>query len=82
MPYKEIKMIKEELIHTTGLGVERIRRNLGLTIDDVVNWCKERIKQGSIERRGKNWYVSTDSETIIINVDSHTIITAHKRKSK
>ena len=28
-------------LHTTKMGVERIRRNLSIDTDDVVSWCKE-----------------------------------------
>jgi len=68
-------------IHTTELGVERIRKNLGLLDVDVVAWCKDRIRDASsIVKRGKNWYVYTDSTTITVNATSFTIITAHKAK--
>ena len=30
-------------VHTTEMGVARIRRNLGLGDIDVVVWCKTRI---------------------------------------
>lgn len=30
-------------LHTTELGVERIKRNLSLDSDDVVDWCKTKI---------------------------------------
>jgi hypothetical protein len=70
-------------IHTTELGMERIKRNLDLTTDDVVNWCKQRIEQADeIIRKGKNWYVYTDNSVITINAHSYTIITAHKNKKK
>lgn len=71
-------------LHTTALGVERIKRNLGLDTDDVVLWCRDRIAQpGSrIARRGKNWYINTDGCEITVNAYSYTIITAHKRKRK
>ncbi len=32
-----------ERLHTTDLGVYRIRKNLSLSTDDVVSWCKEKI---------------------------------------
>ena len=32
-----------ENLHTTELGVVRIKRNLGLETDDVVSWCKNAI---------------------------------------
>ena len=67
-------------IHTTELGVERIRRNLDLQTDDVVSWCKQKIEQADeIIRKGKNWYVYTDNSVITVNAHSYTIITAHKK---
>jgi hypothetical protein len=67
-------------LHTTDLGAERIKRNLGLDIDDVVSWCKSKIKnpKALISRKGKNWYVNIDGCEITVNAHSHTIITAHK----
>ena len=67
-------------IHTTELGIVRIKRNLSLDVDDVVKWCKEKIKQSdaSITRAGKNWYVNVDGCIITVNAHSYTIITAHK----
>jgi hypothetical protein len=56
--------LKENLdkLHTTNLGIERIKRNLSLDIDDVVSWCKSKIKspKALINRKGKNWYVNVD----------------------
>jgi len=70
-------------IHTTKLGVERIKRNLDLQTDDVVTWCKQKIEQADeIIRKGKNWYVYTDNSVITVNAHSYTIITAHKNKRK
>ena len=66
-------------IHTTELGVVRIKRNLSIETDDVVNWCKQQIQHAdSIVRRGKNWYAYTDNAVITVNTYSYTIITAHK----
>ena len=69
-------------IHTTELGVVRIKRNLSLDTDDVVEWCKDKIKSGHavITRNGKNWYINTDACIITVNAYSYTIITAHKEK--
>ena len=69
-------------LHTTKLGIERIKRNLCLDVDDVVDWCRQKIedKNSSIIRKGKNWYVCTDDCEITINAHSYTIITAHKVK--
>ena len=70
-------------IHTTELGVVRIKRNLELETDDVVNWCKKKIiKSTNIIRNGKNWYVDINNATITVNAHSFTIITAHKEKVK
>ena len=46
-------------LHTTELGVVRIKRNLSLEIDDIVEWCKDKISSvhSITTRRGKNWYV-------------------------
>lgn len=70
-----------EKLHTTKLGVERIRKNLSLDTDDVIGWCKAQILSpcSSIERRGKNWYIDTGTCTITMNAYSYTVITAHKQ---
>ena len=68
-------------IHTTELGIIRIRRNLELETKDVVNWCKQKIKQADdVYKKGKNWYVSFEDCIITINAHSYTIITAHQNK--
>lgn len=69
-------------LHTTEMGVERIRRNLQIETQDVVRWCKARIldKGAKIERIGKNWYVTAGDRKITVNAHSYTIITAHKVK--
>lgn len=72
-------------IHTTPLGVERIRRNLSLPDDeDPVRWCKEKIysPKTMITRKGKNWYVHVDAYILTINAYSYTIITAHRACDK
>ena len=67
-------------VHTTDMGVDRIRRNLGLGEIDVVAWCKEKILKtdADIERHDKNWYVHIDGCVITVNASSYTIITCHK----
>ena len=71
-----------EKLHTTEMGVGRIKKNLGLGTIDVVEWCLERIldKNARIERNGKNWYVVIDDSVITVNASSYTIITAHEEK--
>jgi len=71
-------LINLDKIHTTELGVERIKKNLKLGNVDVVAWCKAKIKNANdIVRKGKNWYVYTDNIIITVNANSFTIITAH-----
>lgn len=67
-------------LHTTELGIVRIRKNLSLDIDDVVAWCKDKINSAHaiITRRGKNWYVDVEDLVITVNAHSYTIITAHR----
>lgn len=69
-------------VHTTKLGVVRIKRNLSLATDDVIEWCKTKINSNNADiiRIGKNWYVNVDSCIITVNASSYTIITAHKKK--
>ncbi|MCR4742301.1 MAG: DUF3781 domain-containing protein [Treponema sp.] len=70
-------------LHTTPMGIDRIRRNLSLgqEVTDVVVWCREKIQSpgAQITRQGKNWYVSIDGAVITVNAYSYTIITAHKK---
>lgn len=68
-------------VHTTDMGENRIRRNLGLGDIDVVAWCKEKILEPSavIDRRGKNWYVHVNECIITVNASSYTIITCHRK---
>lgn len=67
-------------IHTTDLGLLRIRKNLSLDVEDVVSWCKDKItaENAEITRKGKNWYVSVDGCIITVNAYSYTIITDRK----
>lgn len=66
-------------LHTTELGVGRIKKNLSLDTDEVVEWCKEKIGSPNavIARSGKNWYVYVEGCIITVNAYSYTIITAH-----
>lgn len=69
-------------VHTTELGVMRISRNLSLDTNNVVEWCKDRIRSSNanITKKGKNWYVKSENCVITVNAYSYTIITAHKEK--
>jgi len=75
-------LINLNKLHTTELGLVRIKRNLNLDFEDVVAWCKEKISNSNeIVIKGKNWYVYFDDVEITINAHSFTIITAHKKKA-
>lgn len=69
-------------LHTTEMGNDRIKRNLNLNLDNVVNWCVNKIKDDNckITKNGKNYYAKIDNYIITINAYSYTIITAHKVK--
>ncbi|MCM1135146.1 MAG: DUF3781 domain-containing protein [Clostridium sp.] len=69
-------------LHTTPLGVERIKKNLSIDTNDVVSWCKLQILEPSaqITRAGKNWYITVENYKITVNAHSYTIITAHMLK--
>jgi len=75
----ELLLSNLDKLHTTDLGAERIRKNLSLESNDVVDWCREKIKasKAKITRWGKNWYISVDGCRITVNAQSYTIITAH-----
>lgn len=69
-------------VHTTEMGVDRIKRNIDVDVEDIVKYCIDKIKQDNavIERKGKNYYVTVDGIIITINASSYTIITVHKEK--
>ena len=69
-------------LHTTELGVIRIKKNLSLNVENVIEWCKEKISlsNAKIIRKGKNWYITIDNCIITVNAYSYTVITAHKVK--
>lgn len=75
-------LLNLDKIHTTKMGVERIKKNLNLDNIDVVEYCKNKIidKNSNIYKKGKNWYCKIDNIEITINSYSYTIITAHTVK--
>jgi phosphoketolase len=68
-------------IHTTKMGIDRIKKNLNIDCE-VVSYLKDKIinPDSIIEKNGKNYYVKIDGIIITINSFSYTIITAHKIK--
>ena len=70
-------------IKTTKLGIIRIKRNLNLEVNDVVEYLKQIINlSNDISKKGKNYYISNDEIIITLNASSYAIITAHKKKIK
>ena len=69
-------------IKTTPLGLSRIKKNLNLKNENILNYCKKIIMNNNcnIYRKGKNWYCELDNIIITINSNSYTIITAHIKK--
>ena len=76
---KDILLSSIYKIHTTEMGIDRIKKNLKLNTNDVVEFCKNKIldKNCNIYKQGKNWYCEIDNIKITINSYSYTIITAH-----
>ena len=56
MEKKEILLSHLDKIHTTEMGVNRIKKNLNLDTNDVVEYCKEKVcvKNCYIYKQGKN----------------------------
>ena len=79
MDNKEILLSNVDKIHTTEMGIDRIKKNLKLDVEDVVSYCRKKVmdKNSKIYKQGKNWYVEIDHIKITINSYSYTIITAH-----
>ena len=81
---KEILINNINKIHTTNMGYNRIKNNLNLNTNDVVEYCKNIITSNNciIYKKGKNWYCEIDNIIITINSYTYTIITAHIIKKK
>ena len=82
MDLKGELLLNKSRIHTTQLGVGRIKNNLHLSTDDVVDYCINIIeeKDSAVTKKGKNYYVRLENIEITINASSFTIITAHLKK--
>lgn len=76
---KKELLLNIDKVHTTNMGIDRIKRNLKLDNIDVVEYCKNKIlnPKCNIYKQGKNWYCEIDNIKITINSYSYTIITAH-----
>lgn len=82
MENKQILLENINNVHTTKMGVERIKKNLKLENVNIVKYCKNKIlnKNCNISKNGKNFYCIVDNIIITINYNSYNIITAHKLK--
>lgn len=80
MEDKEKLLENIEKIHTTEMGIDRIKKNLDLNVENTINWCITKIKDKNckIIKKGKNYYAEIENTIITINANSYTIITAHK----
>ena len=74
MEDKKILLDNINKIHTTELGVDRIKRNLKIDIVDVVEYCKNKVLDENchIYKQGKNWYCEIENVKITINSYSYT----------
>ena len=79
MEDKKILLDNIDKVHTTEMGIDRIKRNLTIDTADVVEYCKNKVldKNCNIYKQGKNWYCEVENIKITINSYSYTIITAH-----
>lgn len=82
MESKEILLSNIDKLHTTEIGIDRIKRNLKINTENVVKYCKEKILDNNfnIYKQWKNWYCEVDNIIITVNSYSYTIITAHTKK--
>ena len=66
---KEVLLSNIDKVHTTEMGIDRIKRNLKLDVNDVVEYCKAKVldKNCNIYKQGKNWYCEIDGVKITIN---------------
>ena len=79
---KKPLLLNIDKVHTTEMGIDRIKRNLKIDTDDVVEYCKNEIldKNCNIYKQGKNLYCEIDNIKITINSYNYTIITAHTKR--
>ena len=55
---KEVLLQNIDKVHTTEMGIDRIKKNLKLDTNNVVDFCKSKVldKKCNIYKQGKNWY--------------------------
>ena len=69
---KEVLLSNIDKVHTTEMGIDRIKKNLKLDTNDVVEYCKNKVldKNCNIYKQGKNWYCEIDN----IKITTHIVI--------
>ncbi|MBR3660530.1 MAG: DUF3781 domain-containing protein [Bacilli bacterium] len=69
---------KIDKIHTTSLGMKRIKTNLNIEASGV-DYCKNILlnEDSIVYKNGKNYYLKYNNILFTINSFSYTIITAH-----
>ena len=79
---KEILISNIDKVHTTEMGIDRIKKNLKLDTNDVVEFCKSKVldKNCNIYKQGKNYYCKVYNIVITINSFNYCIIIAHLMK--
>lgn len=79
---KQILINNIHKLHTTSMGIDRIKRNINLKDENIVEYLKKLIINPNcyIYKQGKNWYCEINNIKITVNSFSYTIITAHKMK--
>lgn len=79
---KEILLSNIDKVHTTEMSIDRIKKNLKLETNNVIEYCKSKVldKKCNIYKQGKNWYCEIENIIITINSYSYTIITAHTKR--
>ena len=79
---KEVLLSHLDQIHTTQLGLDRIKNNLEIYTEDVLLILKQKIleKDCFIYQKGKNWYCEIQNIRITINSNNYCVITAHRMK--
>ena len=78
---REEFLLNIDNINVTPEGRIRIKESLNLNLEDVVEYCKNKIsdKNCKISREGKNWICITDDIKILVNACSYMIVSAKKR---
>lgn len=77
---REQLLLNLDKLSSTKLGLQRVRKNISLESEEVIQFCKEKIEKevAKIEKVGKNYYIKIDSVEITVNANTFTIIAAHK----